>query len=51
MYNALYETYYRDDPIDRYLLQMQSQTQVAGVKLPEVHGARKTILTHSPIEK
>ena len=51
MYNALYENYYRDDPIDRYLVQMQSQTKVAGVKLPEVHGARKTILTHSPIEK
>ena len=30
---------------------MQSQTKVAGVKLPEVHGARKTIVTHSPIEK
>ena len=30
---------------------MQSQTKVAGVKLPEVHGARKTILIHSPIEK
>ena len=51
MYNALYENHYRDDPIDRYLVQVQSQTKMAGVKLPEVHGARKTILTHSPIEK
>ena len=51
MYNALYENYYRNDPIDRYLVQMQSHTKVAGVKLPKVHGARKTILTHSPIEK
>ena len=51
MYNALYEIHYRDDPIDRHLVQMQSQTKVAGVKLPEVHGARKTISTHSPIEK
>ena len=33
MYNTLYENYYRDDPIDRYLVQMQSQTKVAGVKL------------------
>ena len=24
---------------------------MAGVKLPEVHGTRKTIETHSPIEK
>ena len=51
MYNALYEIYYRDDPIDRYLVQMQSQTKVAGVKFPKAHGTRKTILTHSPIEK
>ena len=51
MYNALYEIYYRDDPIDRYFVQTQSQTKTAGVKLPEVHGTRKTILTHSSIEK
>ena len=51
MYNALYETYYRNDSTGRYLVQMQSQTKVAGVKLPEVHDARKTIETHSPIEK
>ena len=51
IYNALYENYYRDDPIDRYLVQMQSQTKVAGVKLPKVHGARKMISTHSPIGK
>ena len=25
--------------------------KVAGVKLPEVHGARKTIVVHSPIGK
>ena len=30
---------------------MQSQTKAVGVKLPEVHGTRKTISTHSPIEK
>ena len=30
---------------------MQSQTKAAGVKLPEVHVARKTIPIHSPIEK
>ena len=51
MYNALYETYYRNDSTGRYLVQMQSQMKVAGVKLPEVHGTRKTIETHSPIEK
>ena len=51
MYNGLYENYYIDDPIDRYLVQMQSQTKMAEVKLPKVHGVRKIILTHSPIEK
>ena len=51
MYNVLYENYYRDDPIDRYLVQMQSQTKVARVKLPKVHGTRKIISTHSPVEK
>ena len=51
MNNALYETYYRNDSTGRYLVQMQSQTKAAGIKLPEVHGARNTIETHSPIEK
>ena len=51
VYNALYETYYRVELTDRYLVQMQSQTKAAGVKLPEVHGARKTITVNMPIEK
>ena len=51
MYNALYETYYRVDPTDRYLVQMWSKTKAAGVKLPEVHGTRKTIIASMPIEK
>ena len=51
MYNALYETYYRVDPTDRYLVQMQSQTKAAGVKLSEAHGTRKTIIVSTPIEK
>ena len=29
---------------------MQSQTKAAGVKLPEVHGARKMITINTPIE-
>ena len=51
MYNTLYENYYRDDPIDRYLVQTRSQTKATGVELPKVHGTRKIILTHSPIGK
>ena len=51
MYKTLHEVYYKDDPIDRYLVQTRLQTKAAGIKLPEVHGARKTIPIHSPIEK
>ena len=41
MYNTLYETYYRIEPTDKYLVQMQSQMRAAGVNLLEVHGAKK----------
>ena len=51
MYKALQENYYKNDLIDRYLVQRQSQMKAVGVKLPEVHGARKSISIHSPIEK
>ena len=51
MYDALYETYYRVDPTDIYLVQTQSQTKAAGVKLPEEHGTRKIIIISMPIEK
>ena len=51
MYNTLYETYYRIEPTDRYLVQMWSQMRAAGVNLLEVHGAKKMIVTNMPIEK
>ena len=51
MYNILYETYCKVESMSRYLVQMQSQTKAAGVKLPEVHGTRKTIAVSTPIEK
>ena len=51
MYNALYETYYRIEPADKYLVQMQSQMRATGVNLPEVHSIRKMIATNMPIEK
>ena len=51
MYKALHETYYKNNSIGRYLVQTQSQTIAAGVKLPEVHSTRKTIVTQSPIKK
>ena len=43
MHNALYETYYRVEANNRYLVQTQSQTKAIGIMLPEVHGARKTL--------
>ena len=51
MYNALCETYYRIEPADKYLVQMQSQMRATGVNLLEVHGTRKTIAVNMPIEK
>ena len=51
VYNTLYKTYYRVELTDRYLVQMQSQMKAAGISLPEVHGARKTITVNTPIEK
>ena len=51
MYDTLYETYYRVEPMSRYLVEMQSQTKAVGVTLPEVHGSRKTIAISMPIEK
>ena len=51
MYNTLYGTYYRTEPTDKYLIQMQSQMRAAGINLLEVHGTRKMIVTNMPIEK
>ena len=41
MYNFLYDMYYRIEPQDRYLVQMQSQMKVTGITLPEVIGMKK----------
>ena len=51
MYNTLYETYYRIETTDKYLVQTCSQMKAAGIILPEVHGARKTSVTSMPLEK
>ena len=37
MYNALYETYYRIETKDQYLVQAHSQMKAAKIVLPEVH--------------
>ena len=48
MYNALYETYYRIEITDWYLVQTCSQMKADRIVLPEVHGAHKTITIESP---
>ena len=51
MYNVLYETYYRAEMKDQYLVQTWSQTKAAGIILLEVHGAKKAITIESPKPK
>ena len=51
MYNTVYETYYRTEPTDKYLVQMQSQMRATVVNLQKVHVTRKTIVTNIPLEK
>ena len=48
MYNILYETYYRTEMKDQYLVQTCSQTKGARIVLLEVHGAKKAITIESP---
>ena len=48
MYNTLYETYYRIETKDQYLVQAHSQMKVVGIILLEVHGGQKAITVESP---
>ena len=36
---------------DKYLVQTHSQMNAAGINLPDVHGARKTMVTSMSLEK
>ena len=51
MYNTLYETYYKIEMMDKYLVQTYSQKKATGINLPEVHGAKKTLITSMPIRE
>ena len=51
MYNTLYKSYYRIETTDKYVVQICSQMKAAGINLPEVHGARKTLITSMQLEK
>ena len=41
MHSILHERYYKIETKERYLVQMCLQTKSSGIKLPEVHGAKK----------
>ena len=46
MHNMLHKRYYKIKANERYLVQMHSQTKSSGIKLPEVHGMKKTLDTN-----
>ena len=51
MHNTLHKKYYNIETKDRYLVQMHLQTKSSGVKLPEVHGMKKTLDTNLVSDK
>ena len=51
VYNTSYETYYRIETMDKHLVQTCSQTKATGINLPQVHSARKALITSMPLEK
>ena len=51
MHNVLHEKYYNLGLTDKYLVQIQSQTKSSRIKLPEVHGVKKTVDTNVLPEK
>ena len=51
MHNVLHKKYYNLGMMDRYLVQTKSQTKSSGIKLPEVHGIKKTLDTNLLTER
>ena len=51
MHNTLHERYYKIEMKERYLVQMHSQTKSSGIKLPDVHGVKKTLDMISLLQK
>ena len=43
VHNTLHERYYKIETEEKYLVQMSLQTKSSGIKLPDVHGAKKII--------
>ena len=51
MHNILHERYYNIGKLERYLVQMWSQTKSSRIKLLEVHGVSKNFDPNSQPEK
>ena len=51
MHNVLHEKYSNLGMTDRYLVKTGFQTKSSGIKLPEVHGVKKTLDTKALPEK
>ena len=51
MHNVLHEKYYNLGLMDRYLVQIQSQTKSSRIKLPKVHGVKKILDMNSLPER
>ena len=46
IHNTLHKKYYKIKMKERYLVQTCSQTKSSEIKLPEVHGVKKTLDTN-----
>ena len=51
MHKMLHERYYKIETKERYLVQTPLQTKSSGIKLPEVHGVKKTLDTNLVAKK
>ena len=51
MHNTLYGKYYNIETEEIYVVQMCLQTKSSGIRLPEVHGVKKTLDTNLLPEK
>ena len=51
MHSTLHEKYHNIETKDRYVVQTCSQTKSSGIKLPEVHGVKKTLDKNLLLEK
>ena len=51
IHNVLHDIYYNIGILGKYMVQMWSQTESSGIKLPEVHGVAKGLDPHAQPKK